>query len=404
MKTTRVVIVGGGFGGVKAALELAGKKGFEVQLISDSTHFEYHGALYRSAVGHSPKEVVIPLKEIFEGKKVEVILDRIEKIDSKKKLVVGEGGDIYKYDGVILGLGSQVNYFGIPGLEEHTETMHDISSTLRLRKKLVDLFSEPQRRPVRIAVVGGGASGVELASELPHFAELIAKRNSLPKPKVTILLVEASPRLLPNLSPKVSEIISKRLVEMGVEIYQNISVESCANCSLKLSAGGLDANLIVWTAGAKPADFFANNPEVFTLARNHRVVVNEHLQARGHKDIYVLGDNADTKYSGMAQTAIFDAKFIASNLVAQKQKRKIKKYKPRAPTYVITGGGKWAVVQQGKKITSGTRGWGIRRQADLWVFKNFIPYKQAIKTWRSGNKFSKNIYRKLDAHKHKRKI
>ena len=64
-KTTKVVVVGGGFGGVKTALELANKPGFEVQLISDNTHFEYHGALYRSAVGHSPMEVVIPLKEIF---------------------------------------------------------------------------------------------------------------------------------------------------------------------------------------------------------------------------------------------------------------------------------------------------------------------------------------------------
>ncbi len=389
-KKTRVVIVGGGFGGVKAALELAGKPGFSVQLISNNTHFEYHGALYRSAVGHSPKEVIIPLKEIFEGKdNIELVLDEIGYINPEKKLVIGMDGDSYAYDKVIFALGNTVNYFGIEGLEDHTETMHDISSTLKLRKKLIDIFSQPHRSAIRIAVVGGGASGVELVSEIEQFAKLIAKTHRLTPPKMHLLMVEASDRLLPNLLPKASAVMSKRLIKLGVEIYLNMAVKSCSPGQLCLQAGELNADLIIWTAGSKPSSFFAANPDVFTLGRGARVTVNANLQLPHNKDIYVIGDNADTKYSGMAQTAIHDAKFVASNLIRQKQNKKSRNYRAMKPLYVVTAGGKWALVQKGNSVISGLRGWRIRRKADMWIFENFEPYKKAIATWRAGNKMSR---------------
>lgn len=381
------MIVGGGFGGVKTALELANKPGFEVQLISNNTHFEYHGALYRSAIGHSPKEVVIPLREIFEGKKnVEVMLDEIGYVDHKKQVVISPTGTIYPYDKVVFAMGNTVNYFGIEGLKEHTETMHNIASTLSLRRKLVDLFSQPQRRAVRIAVIGGGPSGIELASELPAFAQLIAKRHRQPKPNVHVLLVEASDRLLPALVPKASEKVMKRLVSLGVEVYLGIAATSCKKNALCLEAGELNADLLIWTAGSTPVAFFGANSPVFTLGRGGRVVVGEHLEVQGHKDIYVLGDNAQTPYSGMAQTALYDAKFVARNLIREHAGKKSVAYRPRKPLYVITAGGKWAVVQSGTKVISGLRGWRIRRKADLWIFRNFEPYQQAIKLWRAGNK------------------
>lgn len=388
-KITRVVVVGGGFGGVKAALELAGKPGFQVQLVSNNTHFEYHGALYRSAVGHSPKEVVIPLREIFAGKKnVELILDKIAYIDPRKRLLVGEHGEVYPYDKAVLALGNTVNYFGIKGLEDHAETMHDIGSTVRLRRKLLDLFSTPHRQAIRIAVVGGGASGVELASEIPEFARLIAKRHNLPAPRVNVLLVEAGNRLLPLLQESASQKVTKRLIKLGVEVYLNIAVESCEKGKLCLNAGNLKADLLVWTAGSKPVDFFGAHPSLFTLGRGGRVVVDEYLQAQGQEDVYILGDNADTPYSGMAQTALYDARFVVRNLLREKDGKQPKVYRSRRPLYVVTAGGKWAVVQKGSSVFSGLRGWRVRRQADLWIFKNFKPYKQAIKTWRAGNRMS----------------
>ena len=151
-KTTKVVIVGGGFGGVKTALELANKPGFVVQLISDNGYFEYHGALYRSAVGHSPMEVVIPLSDIFENaKNVEVVLDSIDTVSGNKHCLSSQTGQVYSYDQVVFALGNTVNYFGIEGVEQHSEVMHNINSTIKLRTKLVSLFNKRHKKPLRIA-------------------------------------------------------------------------------------------------------------------------------------------------------------------------------------------------------------------------------------------------------------
>lgn len=354
---TKVVVVGGGFGGVKTALGLKNKPGFSVQLISDNTHFEYHGALYRSAVGYSPMEVVIPLKEIFEdAKNVEVVLDSAAIVNAQKQCIASATGETYRYDKAVFALGNTVNYYNIPGLEEHTVTMHDIPSTIRLRKQLIELFKTPRKKPVRIAIIGAGASGVELAGEIPSFAALITKKYGVPMPKLKIILIDASKRVLPMLSEKASAKTQRHLLEMGVEIHLNIGVESCENGTLCMSAGNLQADLIVWTAGSKPVDFYAKNPDIFTIGRGGRVTVNEYMQVAPYDNLYVIGDNADTPYSGMAQTALHDAKYVAHNLLREQKGEKLAHYYARRPLYVVTAGPKWAIMQQGTSVRSGRQG------------------------------------------------
>lgn len=389
-KVTRVVIVGGGFGGVKTALELSNKQGFNVQLISDNSHFEYHGALYRSAVGHSPMEVIIPLKDIFKGSKnVELVLDSIGFIDPKKHCLVSLTGNTYSYDKVVFALGSKTNYFGVTGADEHSEEMQNISSTIKLRRKLVDLFSKKLNHPYRIAVIGAGASGVELAAEIPHFAKFIAKKSGIKHTGVKVILVDGSDRVLPMLSKSASKKASSRLQRLGIEVHLNIQVESCQKGKVCMSAGNLGADLIIWTAGSKPSDFYSKNSDTFTLGRGGKVVVNEYLQEPHNRNIYVIGDNADTKYSGMAQTALHNAIYVAKSLVLENSGKIPKKYRPKKPVYVVTVGQKWAIAQIGPNIFSGKAGWSVRRQADLAIFKNFQPYKEAIKTWRKANKMGK---------------
>src|SRR3954464_7224579 len=114
-KDIEVVVVGGGFGGVKTALELANKPGVHVTLISDRPNFEYHGALYRSATGRSPEEVVIPLRHIFaKAKNVTIVRDTITRSDPYRRLFKGRSGRSYLYDYGVLAMGSVLNYFDIP--------------------------------------------------------------------------------------------------------------------------------------------------------------------------------------------------------------------------------------------------------------------------------------------------
>lgn len=384
----QVVVVGGGFGGVKTALELANKSGIEVTLISQGTNFEYHGALYRTATGRSPMEVVIPLRDIFSrAKNVHIVLDSIEKINPGKKTLISSTGNTYRYDKVVFAMGNVPNYFGIAGMRENALCMTTISNTMILRRRITTLLNSPKKTP-KIVVIGGGASGVELAAELPHFADMAAKRYGYTPKKLNITLIEGAERVLPQLLPKASAKTEKQLQRLGIKLLLNTLVQSCQPGKVCLDQQDLEADLIVWTAGSRAVDFYHEQPEVFELERG-KVRVDGFLHAKGQRDLYVIGDNAATPFSGMAQTAIHDARFVARNIIRHKKKQRQRIYRSFHPIYVITVGPKWAVVQTGKGVISGYRGWLVRRRADLQIFKNFEPYKKAIKTWRKGNKVAK---------------
>ncbi len=114
-----VFIVGGGFGGIKTALELLKNKQSDtkIKLISNKMHFEYHATLYRVLTGRSPLQVCIPLEDIFNGKDIEIIEDSITDVDPKEKMIKGKSGSIYHYYKLVLSLGSQPNFYNTPGLE-----------------------------------------------------------------------------------------------------------------------------------------------------------------------------------------------------------------------------------------------------------------------------------------------
>jgi NADH dehydrogenase len=384
-----IVIVGGGFAGVKSALELSHQPDTSVTLISKSADFEYHGALYRSATGRSPLEVVIRLGDIFDkAKNVEVVIDKIVGLEARSKTVQGETGRSYGYDTLLLTMGNEKNFFDIPGLEDHADTMYTIKDTTALRTKLVNLMKLKQRDTVRVAVVGGGASGVELAGQLQTLASDVALRYNLTSKHVHVDLIESSPRLLPLLNPKASEIALRRLQSLGVNVMLGAKVLSCAEHTLKLEGGERVADVIVWTAGSRSVGFYANHPDIFKLERG-KVVLDAFMRVPKYEDIFVLGDNALTQFSGMAQTAIHDAIYAARTIKHLRLNQTLVPYKAKEPVYVVPIGPRWAVVQQNGKIRSGYYGWLVRRRADLYIFKNFQPYAKAIKTWRKGNKLAK---------------
>lgn len=380
-----VVVVGGGFGGVKAALELSNKKDITVTLISNTNNFEYHGALYRTATGRSPLEVTIPLRQIFvKSENVSIVQDKITILEPSKNTISSENGNTYHFDALVLAMGNQVNYFGINGMEKEAYSMITVPDTIALRHKLVQIVKSSVEHP-HIVVVGAGATGVELSGDIQQFADNITDKYSLPRKLLRISIIEGSDRVLPLLKPKLSEKALLRLSSLGITVRLNTRVNSCEPGKLCLDTGDIDADLIIWTAGSRPVDFYSENAQLFKLERG-RVLVDEYLRAKGHNNIYVIGDNAATKYSGMAQTALHDAKFVARILTKMNKGIPPVKYRSRLPVYVVPIGQRWAVLQNGQKLITGYRAWLVRRRADLWIFKNFEPYAKAIKQWRKGNK------------------
>lgn len=378
----KITIVGGGFGGVKTALELAKHKHNRVTLISDKPDFQYYPALYGTATGKSHLQSWVSLGTIFANKlNVDVIIDSITKVDPKKKTLKSSNGNTYEYDHLVLALGSVTTYFGIEGLDHYAFGIKSESEIQKLKHHLYQEMSEQHIIDKHYVVVGGGPTGVELAAALGSYLEKLRQEYHLPKKKIVIDLVEASPRLLPRMHPKSSERVKKQLEKIGVNVELGKKVESATAEGLMVSGKPLKSHTIIWTSGVANNPFFANNSDHFELSKNGKVVVSDYLRTKD--GIYIVGDNAFTPFSGLAQTALHDAQFIAKNFKRRQANRLLKKYKPVMPPVVVPVGESWAVFEWRFIKLHGWPAALIRRAADIVGYHDILPLGQALGVWRA---------------------
>ncbi|MBI2798041.1 FAD-dependent oxidoreductase [Candidatus Saccharibacteria bacterium] len=378
----KVVIVGGGFGGVRAALNLARRPGFDVTLVSKQSYFEYHPALYRSATGRSPLEVAIPLADFFASdNNLEVVEDEIVSLDHQKKSVTGKSGSVFRYDALILATGAVTQYFGIKGLRDYSYGIKTIQEALELKRHLHEDLVAGHRAERSYVVIGGGATGVELAGELVGYLNHVRRRHGI-NTKFSVDLVEASPRVLPSLPESFTNQIERRLQRLRVKLHLKTLVKSESADQIKLLRGDIESHTVIWTAGIANNPFFAQNPNAFKLDKSGKVVVNEYLEAM--PGVYVIGDSAATQFSGMAQTAIHDANLVTTNLKRQLKHKTRLPYQPAKPIYAIPAGPGWSAVLWGRTKIYGRPGWLLRRLADLRLYLRFLPLKKALTTWRYG--------------------
>ena len=376
------MIVGAGFAGVYAALKLANAKAIKVVLISPSSYFEYHAALYRSATGRSPLEVAIPLVDFFAyAKNIEVVKDLAIDIDENSHSLSGQSGSNYHYDELILALGNSTAFYGIEGLEKYALGVKTVQEALRLKRHLHDHLIG-QYKEAAYVVVGAGATGVELSAEMVYYLQKIRKMHGLKNMKYSIYLVEAGSRVLASLPEKFSLKVEKRLSKIGVKLLLNTAVKSKTAEEIQLHDENITTHTVVWTAGAQNNQFFVKHKEIFSFGKLKRVTVNNHLEGSPH--IYVVGDAADTEFSGMAQTALNHAGFIVKNILRQQKDKPLLDFQPKKPIYAVPVGARWAAVLWGRVMIFGRLGWALRRAADLHLYLTFLPLRKALIVWRYG--------------------
>jgi len=274
-------------------------------------------------------------------------------------------------------LGVITNYFGISGLDKYAYGIKSADEAKRLHDHVHRLLLDEGKPDQNYVVIGGGPTGVELAGALPGYIKSIMKNHGIKHKKLHIDLVEASPRLMPRMSKGYSRALEKRLRGLGVSLYLGQSVEAETADALMVSGHSIASHTVIWTAGV------TNHP----FLKENNFLLNDHGKARvdvclrAEEDIYIIGDNADTLYSGMAQTALYDALFVAGNLKRQARGRSSKIYELKRPIYVTPVGPNWAAVAWGKLEFYGQLGSLLRQAADFIGYHDLEPFWKAGKHW-----------------------
>jgi NADH dehydrogenase len=378
-----ITIVGGGFGGVKAALELAKDIKNRVTLISDKPDFQYYPALYSAATGHSHLESWVPLAQIFSGKKnITVHLDTITTLNSETKKLTGASGKTYEYEKCILALGSVTTYFGIEGLDTYAYGIKSADEIKRLKRHLHDDIAQKHIVDRHYVVIGAGPTGVELAAALGSYLRRLCEHYGATGHNMQIDLIEAAPRVLPKMNDHVSAHVLKRLKKLGVNVQVGKSVESETADEIMVSGQPIKSQTVIWTSGVANHPFYKDNADQFKFAPHGRIAVDQYMRAA--TDVYVIGDNAATPHTGLAQTALHDAIFVARNLKRESHGRRPKEYRAVMPPVVVPVGDNWAVFEWKWLRLYGLLGSLLRRAADFIGYSDMLPLGQALGVWHAS--------------------
>lgn len=377
MAKRNILIVGGGFGGVKTALELADDDHFNVTLLTSHADFRYYPTLYKTATGGRRVGSSIPLTQLLGDKGVRIVIGEAKELDRRTKTVITTEGQAVPYDSLVLALGVVTNYFNIKGLERYAFGIKTPEDALKLKQHLHQQLIDEHEPDLNYVIVGAGPTGIELAGALPYYLQHIMKKHGVKRRKVHIDLIEAAPRLLPRMPRDTSRMVKHQLKRLGVKLYVGQAVQGETADELIVNGKPIRSHTVVWTAGVTNHPFFSENK--FALTNHGKVSVDVFLQAE--PDIFVIGDNANTPYSGMAQTAINDGKFIAKNLKRQAVGKDFKSYVAKKPITVLPAGSHWAAVIWGPLRLYGWLGYALREAADLIGFHDYEPWAKAYSQW-----------------------
>jgi NADH:ubiquinone reductase (H+-translocating) len=377
----QVIIVGGGFAGLRVARRLGNVPGVHVTLISEADDFRYSPALYRTATGGSKRVSAIPIAEILSDlPRTKFVQTKINKIDRDRKVLTAIGGREFKYDYCVLAMGVVTSYFGIPGLKEYSYSIKSAHEVERLKRHLHHQMTSEEAPDKNYVIVGAGPTGVELAAALGQYLKLIAKKHKIKRRKLEIELVEAADRVLPTMTKRASLLALRKLRSLKVKVLLGQKVQAATSNNLRVNDRLIPTHTVIWTAGVTNSPFFQKNHTQFELDNRGRVVVDQQLKVDDH--LFVIGDNAAIQFGGLAQTAIKQASFVAK-VIAKKVRYNHAgiKFRPKKPIYAIPLGNRDAVVEWHGRAFRGPLAGILRGLADMIGYADVMGWFRAVKTW-----------------------
>jgi len=371
---TRVVIVGGGFGGLTAAKALR-RAPVRVTLVDRRNHHLFQPLLYQVAMaGLAPSEIAMPIRAALRRQaNTTVLLDEVSDIDLVAKRLLCKQGAPVPYDYLILAPGARTHYFGHDDWSTFAPGLKSIDDAVEIRRRVLLAFEAAEREPdparrahyLRFVVIGGGPTGVELAGAIAELARYVLSRDfkNVKPSETSVLLIEGGPRVLATFDETLSNKTVEQLAELGVKVRSGTIVKEISPEGVLLNTGEhLAAKTIVWAAGVSSSPLLeALGVEV---DRGGRAKVMPDCSLPGHPEVFVIGDAAfllgdDGKpLPGVSPTAMQQARHVAKLIVGE-----LRGDKSRTPFHyrdkgsMATIGRSRAIAQVGKLKLSGMLAW-----------------------------------------------
>lgn len=376
----RVIIIGCGFAGLKLAKAI-NTNHYQVVLFDRNNYHTFQPLMYQVAsAGLEPDSIVYPIRKVFNKKKnFHFRMADVQEIDAEKKLVHTSVG-VLDYDYLVMATGAVSNFFGMENVERYSMPMKTLVEALNLRSLILQNFekalnsSDLQEREalMNFVVVGGGATGVELAGAL---AEL--KRYILPKDypdldirRMQIHIVQGADRLLPAMSEQASEDAERFLRKMDVNVWLNVRAKDYDGFTIYTDKETFYAKTLIWTAGVKGAPTAGLDA---TFIGGNRVLINEFSQIQGYEDIFAIGDVAAVQTEEhpyglpmLASVAVQQGSHLGKNLNLLAREKPMKPFVYKDKGTMATVGRHLAVVDTKRLKFGGGLAWF------LWMFVHLM--------------------------------
>jgi NADH dehydrogenase len=379
--TPRVVIVGCGFGGLWAAQALR-RASVDLTVIDRTNHHLFTPLLYQVATaGLSAPAISAPIRHILERQRnTTVLLGEVQKVLPDQKQIAFEDGSTVAYDYLVLASGSVNHYFGNDAWAPYAPGLKTLEEALDIRARILVAFERAEREPdaakrsawLTFVVIGGGATGVELAGTLAEIARhtLKGEFRRIDPTRARVVLVEGTDRVLPPYTPDLSEKARLQLERLGVTVWLGKRVTGVDAGGVTLGAERLEAKTVIWAAGvaSSPLGQSLGVP----LDRGGRVQVSPDLSVPGHPEIFVIGDLATLPgVPGIAPAAKQMGRHVAKNVIRRLNNETTREFKYKDYGQLATIGRNAAVAMIGKLKLSGYAAWLLWLVAHIYFLINF---------------------------------
>ena len=369
-----VVVLGGGFGGLNAAKQLANRPDVFVILFDQRNHHLFQPLLYQVATaGLNPGDIAVPIRSQFaHNPNVEVHWGEVTGVDLNERVIKSYASDLeMEYDYLILACGAQHSYFGHPEWEEFAPGLKTLEQAIEIRRRILSAFENAENEPdpekqkalLNFVVVGGGPTGVELAGAIADISRtvLVDDFRRIDPSQAKIILVEMLPRLLATFAADLAEKTKQDLTELGVEVRTSARVERIDAQGVQVGSEFIPSKSVFWAAGVQAARLEINPP--VEMDRAGRIKVKDDLSVPAYDNVFVVGDMAFLEVApgkivpGLAPAAMQEGRHAARVILSSIRGKQRPAFRYVDKGQMATIGKYRAVMESGRLKMTGRLAW-----------------------------------------------